>query len=78
MGKFIFDFSDKTRHELTKVEFDVSDNLSISEFKLICKRMAASMGYSPVSIERTFGNDTDEDFDDETYVELNVAKILLD
>ncbi len=41
--------------EAQKVEFEVPEDLSIHDFKRLCKRLAASLGYNPETIEETFG-----------------------
>jgi len=40
--------------EAQKVEFEVPEDLSIQDFKRLCKRLAASLGYSHESIQKTF------------------------
>lgn len=41
--------------EARKIEFEVSPDLNVSEFKLICIRMAKSLGYSDSNIKEVFG-----------------------
>ena len=41
--------------EAQKVEMEVREDLDIYEFKTLCKRLAASLGYSYKSIEEAFG-----------------------
>ena len=40
--------------EAQKIEMEVRENLDIYDFKLICKRLAASLGYCNKSIEEAF------------------------
>ena len=40
--------------EAQKVEFEVPEDLSIQDFKRLCKRLAASLGYSYESIDKVF------------------------
>jgi len=42
--------------EAQKVEMDVPEDLSVQDFKRLCKRLAASLGYSYKSIEEAFEN----------------------
>ena len=42
--------------EAQKVEFEVPEDLSIQDFKRLCKRLAASLGYSYESIDKVFDN----------------------
>ncbi len=55
--------------EMNKIVFEFEDELTITEFKLICKRMAAAMGYSDTNIKSAFGDDVSPNFDEE-YKEL--------
>lgn len=43
--------------EAKKIEFDVPSNLTIKQFKIICRRLASSLGYGPNAIEKEFGKD---------------------
>ena len=39
------------------IEFKISDNLTIEEYKRTCKRMALALGYSSKLVEEHFGKD---------------------
>ena len=41
--------------EAQKVEFEVPTDMTVHEFKRICKRMASALGYSSNSIDEAFG-----------------------
>ena len=41
--------------EAQKIEFEVPQDMNVSEFKRICTRLASALGYSPSSIEEAFG-----------------------
>ena len=60
MGKLIFSYTDKffveDNREASKIEFDVPDDMDISEFKVMCVRMAQAMGYHHNSINEAFGD----------------------
>ena len=43
--------------EADRIEFNVPPNLTIKEFKLICRRLALSLGYSTKSVTKEFGKD---------------------
>jgi len=55
--------------EMSKIIFEFSDDLTIDEFKIICKRLASAIGYADGSIKTTFGDDTSPNIDEE-YKEL--------
>ena len=42
--------------EAQKVELEVREDMDINDFKILCKRLAASLGYSYKSIEEAFEN----------------------
>lgn len=41
--------------EAMSISFDVPDDMNISEFKIMCVRLAGAMGYHPNSINKVFG-----------------------
>lgn len=45
----------KYSREANEIMFDIDDNLTIDEFKLVCMRLAAAMGYSSKTIKNSFG-----------------------
>lgn len=60
MAKLIFryteeDFVNEIR-EAKSVELDVPGDMDIHEFKVVCIRLAASMGYGEKSITKGFGD----------------------
>jgi hypothetical protein len=65
MGKLIYISEDTDNREANTITFEVVDDLTISEFKIICMRMASAMGYSQSIIEKSFGSDEilDEEFE---------------
>lgn len=60
MGKLIFNYTDKelleVQREASKIEFQVPDDMNISEFKVMCVRLASAMGYHENSIKKSFGD----------------------
>lgn len=60
MGKLIFNYTDKelleVQREASKIEFEVPDDMNISEFKVMCVRLASAMGYHENSIKKSFGD----------------------
>ena len=40
--------------EVQKIELDVTENLDVHEFKLICKRLACALGCDSSSVEEAF------------------------
>jgi len=60
MGKLIFTYTDKDfltlNREVSKIELDVPDDMDINEFKVVCVRLASTLGYSSKSIKKSFGD----------------------
>lgn len=60
MGKLIFTYTDKDyiehNREVSKIELDVPDDMDIHEFKVVCVRLASTIGYSNKSITNAFGD----------------------
>jgi len=55
MAKLIYIADNHDIHrEAKEIEFTISDDLDIYEFKIVCKRLASAMGYHPDSIQRAF------------------------
>ncbi len=54
--KLIYYRSDISR-EAKKIEMEIPPNLTIAEFKIICRRLASSLGYAPESVVKEFGRD---------------------
>ena len=82
MGKLIFNYTDKelleVQREASKIEFEVPDDINISEFKVMCVRLASAMGYHENSIKKSlgdlvFGNDEPNSIK-ELLDELNIKK----
>ena len=60
MAKLIFKYSNgwkqKCKREANEIKFDVPDDMNINEYKAIMIRLAHSLGYSPKSIQKAFGD----------------------
>ena len=59
MGKLIFRYTDELVNEIREakeIEFTVPDDMDITEFKVMCVRMAQAMGYTEKSIIKSFGD----------------------
>lgn len=55
MAKLIYIADNHDIHrEAKEIEFTISDDLDIYEFKIVCKRLASAMGYHSDSIQRAF------------------------
>jgi len=70
MAKLIFKYTDdllEDCREASEIEFTVPDDMNINEFKVICVRLASSLGYHSNSIQKAFG---DLDFGEEKDEEL--------
>jgi len=59
MGKLIYEREREDDFEPKKIILDVDEDLTISQFKNMCKRLASAIGYHCDSIEYEFGNETD-------------------
>ena len=73
MAKLIFRYTDELLEncrEASEIEFKVPDDMDIHEFKVMCVRMASSIGYTQGSIERAFGDLTWGDEDVNTILDL--------
>ena len=57
--------------EAQKIEFDLPIDMTISEYKTTCKRLALALGYSNSSVIEHFGVDT-------TTGDPNQLKLLFD
>lgn len=57
MAKLIYIADNHDIHrEAQEIELTFSDDLDIYEFKIMCKRLASTMGYHNDSIQRAFDN----------------------
>ena len=59
MAKLIFRYTDELLEdcrEASEIEFKVPDDMDIHEFKVMCVRLASSLGYQQTSIENSFGD----------------------
>ncbi len=54
--KLIYLRGDESR-EAEKIEMDIPSNLTIKEFKIICRRLASSLGYGHDAVRKEFGKD---------------------
>lgn len=55
MAKLEYQSEEPLNREANHISFDVPDDMNISEFKIVCVRLASAMGYHPSSIYRAFG-----------------------
>lgn len=46
-----------TSREAQKIEFDLPRDMTIEEYKRICKRMALALGYKSSIVDEHFGKD---------------------
>lgn len=59
MAELIYKDTNPKNREAFQISFDIPNDLTVNEFKIMCIRMASSIGYSPNSIERAFGNESE-------------------
>ena len=77
MGVLSYKSEEPTNREAINISFDVPDGMNIHEFKIMCVRMASSMGYHNNSITKAFGEldyETPSDIDFKEFLHsLNVT-----
>ena len=59
MAKLIFKYSNGWKQnvrEANEIKFDVPDDMNMNEYKAVMIRLAHSLGYSPKSIQGSFGD----------------------
>ena len=57
MGKLIFKYTETEKNrEASEISLTVPDDMNIEEFKIMCVRLAHSMGFQESSIQKQFGN----------------------
>ena len=60
MAKLIFKYTDSEfiegLREASEIELTVPDDMDIHEFKVMCVRLASSLGYQQETIKKGFGN----------------------
>jgi hypothetical protein len=60
MAKLTFKYTDSEftegLREASEIEFTVPDDMDIHEFKVMCVRLASSLGYQQETINKGFGN----------------------
>ena len=66
MAKLIFKYGNGWKQnvrEANEIKFDVPDDMNLNEYKAIVIRLAHSLGYSPKSVTKVFGDleDSKED-----------------
>lgn len=77
MAKLKYTSNIESHREAKDIEFTLSDDLTITEFKTVCRRLAAAMGYHPNTIQKAFGNDWDENFVIEREEVFNILSACL-
>lgn len=77
MAKLIYTSNSESHREAKNIEFTIPEDLNISEFKTICRRLAGAMGYHPNTIHKAFGNDWDTDMEAEKEEIINILSACL-
>ena len=65
MAKLIFIIDEEQNREASKIEFEVPNDMDVWEYKRMCMRMAGAMGYTSLSIRKSFGTEYKKDLDNE-------------
>ena len=77
MAKLIFKYSGEMLEECREashIEMTIPDHFDIHEYKVICMRMAAAMGFTESTIKESFGKtlyDIDAVYDNQLDIEFN-------
>lgn len=74
MAKFIFIIDQEDNRECSRIEFDVPDDLDIWEYKRVCERMAAAMGFHHNSIKTAFQKEEPISEEDKAFKKLFTLK----
>lgn len=70
MDKMIYERQiDGDVKEAKRIEFDVTSDLDIVDFRIICIRLALALGYHPDSVKKSFG-EIDDALTDRKQLEL--------
>lgn len=59
MAELIYRDEKSENREAFQITFEIPNDLTINEFKIMCIRMASSIGYSPKSIKKAFGDESE-------------------
>ena len=72
MAKLTFAYTDELTQtrEASKIELSIPDDMNIHEFKIMCVRLASTLGYHQNSIDRAFGELNYGDEEDELLKKL--------
>lgn len=70
MAKLIFITNETDNREASQIEFKIPDDMDIWEYKRVCVRMAAAMGYTSLSVKKAFGHEYKSDADNEITYKL--------
>lgn len=71
MARLEYHSEEPLNREAKHITFDVPDDMNISEYKIVCVRLASAMGYHPSSIYKAFG-----ELDYETKSDRDFKKLL--
>jgi hypothetical protein len=63
MAKLIFITDEMENREASKIEFEIPNDMDIWEYKRMCIRMAGAMGYTSLSVRKSFGVEYKKDLD---------------
>ncbi len=56
MATLEYKVDDKHYREASTIRFDIPDDMTIDEFKIICIRLAYALGYQHSSVQSMFDN----------------------
>ncbi len=69
--EYFNDDIDLMHREASKIEFTVPDDMNIWEYKIMCIRLAQSIGYTEKSIKSAFGDINYEHLDNDIMLNLD-------
>lgn len=54
--KYTDEIADEENREINEVTLKIPNDMSITEYKAVCMRLASVLGYNPISIKRGFAD----------------------
>ena len=76
MAKLTFDTEADDYREASKIELTIPNDMNITEFKVVCIRLASALGYQPKSIQKAFGKE--ETFEKEEGLKQLINELNID
>lgn len=66
MARLTFEYNENVdMREASSISMEVPDDMDIYEYRVMCMRLASTLGYHPESIKRAFGEESDVGISDD-------------